>query len=55
MITRNYNGQLMTELNADDYWTLAHRQRNQVVACMDRDPYPEGEPEKLAADTLNDE
>ena len=53
MIIRNYNDQSMTELNADDYWTLAHRLRKQVVACMDRGAYPKGEPEKLVTDTLN--
>ena len=55
MIIRNYNDESMTELNADDYLTLAHRLRKQVVACMDRGAYPEGEPEKLATDTLNNE
>ena len=55
MITRNYNDQSMTELNADDYRTLAHRLRKQVVACMDRGSYQAGEAEKLATDTLNAE
>jgi hypothetical protein len=55
MITRNYNDQSMIELNADDYLTLEHRLRKQVVACMDRGAYPEGEAEKRATDALNSE